>query len=81
MDILKASTRALASNDSGDATYTSIENQIASLTTQRDALAGQIKSALSGAAFNGQALSEQQATSLIAQATSLIAQAHTLATA
>jgi hypothetical protein len=81
MDILKASTKALASSDAGDATYTSIEGQIQSLTAQRDALAGQIKSALSGAAFNGQALSNQQANSLIAQAQGLIDQAHALATA
>jgi hypothetical protein len=81
MDILKASTRALASNDGGDATYNSIEGQIQSLTSQRDLLAGQIKSDLSGAAFNGQVLSDQQANSLIAQANSLIDQAHTLATA
>jgi uncharacterized protein YhaN len=80
MDILKGSTKALASNDKGDATYTSIEGQIQSLTAQRDALAGQIKSALSGAAFNGQVLSDQQAGSLIAQAQSLIDQAHVLAT-
>src|SRR5882762_7782867 len=39
MDTLKASTKALASNDSGDATYTSIEGQIQSLTAERDALA------------------------------------------
>ena len=81
MNILKASTKALASNDAGDATYTSIENQIAGLTTQRDSLAGQIKGALNAAAFNGQALNEQQAKGLIDQANSLIGQAHTLATA
>ena len=81
MNILKASTKALASNDAGDATYTSIENQIAGLTTQRDSLAGQIKGALNAAAFNGRALNEQQAKGLIDQANSLIGQAHTLATA
>src|SRR6266536_1707301 len=54
MDTLKASTKALASNDAGDATYTSIEGQIDSLTSQRNALAAQIKSALSGATFDGQ---------------------------
>ena len=42
MATLRASTKALASNDAGDATYTSIEGQIQSLTTQRDALASQI---------------------------------------
>jgi hypothetical protein len=81
MDTLKASTKALASNDGGDATYTFIEGQIQSLTSQRDALAAQIKSALEGAAFNGQVLSGQQANSLIAQAQSLLDQAHALAAA
>ena len=81
MNILKASTKALASNDASDATYTSIENQIAGLTTQRDALATQIKGALNDAAFNGQALNEQQAKGFIDQANSLIGQAHALATA
>jgi hypothetical protein len=81
MNILKASTKALAANDAGDATYTSIENQIAGLTTQRDALAGQMKGALNAAAFNGQSLNEQQAKSYIDQANSLIGQAHALAPA
>jgi hypothetical protein len=81
MDILKASTKALASNDASDATYTSIEGQIQSLTAQRDTLAGQIKSALDGATFNGQVVSKTQASNLNAQAQSLLDQAHTLATA
>jgi hypothetical protein len=80
MDTLKASTRALASNDTGDATYTSIEGQIESLTAQRDALAVQIKAVLKGAAFNGQVISRQQAQQLIAQSQALLNQAHSLAT-
>ena len=39
MAILQASTKALASNDSGDATYLNIESQIVSLTSQRNTLA------------------------------------------
>jgi hypothetical protein len=81
MDLLTASTRALASNDPGDATYTSIENQIESLTNQRNALASQIKMLLTDAAFNGQAINNQQAKNLIMQAEDLLNQAHTLATA
>ena len=80
MDTLKASTRALASNDAGDATYTSVEGQIESLTSQRNALAAQIISLLNGAEFNGQAFSDAQAQQLIGQAQSLLDQAHTLAT-
>jgi len=41
MDTLKASTRALASNDTGDTTYTIIEGQIDNLTSRRNALAAQ----------------------------------------
>jgi len=81
MDTLTASTKALASNDAGDATYTSIEGQIQTLTSQRDALASQIRSALNAAAFDGQALDEQQAKGWIDQANELLSQAHTLADA
>lgn len=80
MDTLKASTKALASNDTGDATYNNIEGQIASLTTQRNALAAQIIAALNGAEFNGNTISNAQAQTLIGQAQSLLDQAHTLAT-
>jgi hypothetical protein len=77
MDTLKASTTAL---NSVDATYTSIEDQIASLTAQREALVSQhILPALNGAAFDGHALNEQDAKSWIDQANSLLDQAHTLA--
>jgi hypothetical protein len=78
MDTLKASTKALASNDAGDATYTSIESKIQSLTSQRDALASQIKAALDAAAFHGQALNEQQAKRFISQAQALLEQARKL---
>jgi hypothetical protein len=79
MDTLKASTRALASNDPGDSTYTSIESQIESLTSQRDALAAQIKSTLDAVDFSGQSLTERQAAILIAQAQALLTRAHALA--
>jgi hypothetical protein len=79
VDTLKASTKALASNDPGDATYNSIEGQIRTLTSQRDVLAAQIKSAVAGAEFGGQAITNAQSSSFIAQAQSLLAQAHALA--
>jgi hypothetical protein len=79
MDTLKASTKALASNAAGDATYVSLEGQIKDLTDQRNALAAQIVSLLNGAEFNGQAFSDAQAQSLMTQAQSLLDQAHTLA--
>ena len=79
MDTLKASTKALASGSTADdSNYTAIENHIQSLTSDRNALAGTIKGALSAAAFDGQALNEQQAKSWIAQANALLAAAHSL---
>jgi hypothetical protein len=80
MDTLKASTKALKSGSAAnDSTYAQIEGQIDVLTAQRDALAVQIKSALEGAAFNKQVISDQQAQQLIAQSQALLAQAHQLA--
>ncbi|HEY7691925.1 MAG TPA: hypothetical protein VH816_06240 [Gaiellaceae bacterium] len=78
--IAKASTKALASGSaSDDATYTSIEGSISSLTAKRDTLAVSIRNGLNGAAFAGKALSEQQAKGWIGQAQSLIDQAAKLA--
>src|SRR5206468_6534484 len=79
MNTLKVSTHALASNDAGDATYTSIEGQIQSLTSQRDALAAQIKAALDGATFDNQPLDSAQVQSWLSQAQSLQSQAAALA--
>ena len=72
MATLKASTKALASNDPGDATYTSIEGQIQSLTAQRDALAGEIKGVLNGAEFNGQPFNVLRAILLIVRGSVLL---------
>jgi hypothetical protein len=80
MDTLTASTAALAGGSGGDdSMYTSIEGQLDTLTTSRNSLADQIKAALAGAEFGGQALNEQQAKSWIAQASDLLKQAHDLA--
>ena len=77
MDTLTASTGAVKSTD--ESVYNSIESSIQDLTTKRDALAFQIKSALDGAAFDGQQIKEQQAKDWIDQAQALIGQAHALA--
>jgi hypothetical protein len=77
-DTLVASTRAIESNSPGDATYTELEARIETLTTQRDALALQIRAALNAAASGDEALNEQQATSWIRQAQSLLDEAGTL---
>ena len=79
LDTLKASSAALKSNSAGDATYASIENQLADLTAQRDALASKISSLLEGAEFNGTPISHADADSLTSQAQSLLDQAKTLA--
>ncbi len=79
LDLLASSTRAIKSSSTNDATYASIESSIQDLTSQRDALAGQIKAALNAAAFDGQALNEQQAKGWINQANSLLDQANVLA--
>jgi hypothetical protein len=77
-DTLQASTRALVSNAANDADYTQVENAIAGLTAQRDALAGRIKADLGAAEFGGHALDEQTAKSEIDQGERLISQAHAL---
>jgi hypothetical protein len=48
------------------------------LTAQRDTLAGNIRSALNSAAFNGTKISDSQAQDWINQANSLISQAQAL---
>ena len=78
MATLKASTKALASNDPNDATYTSIEGQIQSLTARRDALAGEIKGVLNGAEFNGQPFNVLRALFLIVRGSVLLEEANHL---
>jgi hypothetical protein len=55
-DTLIASTNAIESNSPGDGEYLRVEAQLRSLELDRDALAGQIKSELSAAAFDNQAV-------------------------
>ena len=81
MDTLTLSTRAVKSNDSGDSTYTNLENQIDSYTTQRDTLAGAIKSMLGDAAFGGKAINEQKAKNFISRAEKLLDSVHSAASA
>jgi hypothetical protein len=74
---LQASTKALESSD--EAKYASIEDSIASLTSQRDALVADIRAALNNAAFSNTAISSSQAQSWTNQANSLVSQAQALA--
>jgi hypothetical protein len=74
---LQASTKALESAD--DTKYNSIEDSIGNLTTQRDALVANIRTALNNAAFSNTAISNAQAQSWTSQANSLVSQAQALA--
>jgi hypothetical protein len=56
-DTLIASTRGLESNTPGDAAYTVSEQALRFLDLVRDAVAGQMKSSLNGAAFAGHPVS------------------------
>jgi hypothetical protein len=77
---LAASTRAIESGTSlNDSTYASLENQLASLIDQRNALATKMIGLLEGAAFNGQSITEEQAQALVTQGQALISEAQALA--
>jgi hypothetical protein len=78
MATLKASTKALASNDPNDATYNSIEAQIQSLTAQRDQVAAEMKAALNGAEFEGQPFNGVKASALVVEGSVLITEAKQL---
>ena len=70
---LHASTFALESGDSNsDATYTSVESQLASYTAQRDALVAQILPLLEAAEFDGTPIPDAAAQSLVQQAQALL---------
>jgi len=66
---LSISTRALASGSAtDDSRYTFLENGLASLTTQRDGVAQQIRGVLDAAAFQGKPIDPFQAFQLFARA-------------
>jgi hypothetical protein len=69
---LTVSTFAIQSTSDNDAVYNALESHIASWTSQRDALAPQIKQLLAGAQFNGQSINEQQAKQLISSSQALL---------
>ena len=81
-DTLVASTHAIASGSAtDDSHYTSVENSIASLTAQRDALEAQMRTAINNATFGGGPVpSKDQAKNMAAQARQLLQQASALAT-
>jgi hypothetical protein len=78
---LQVSTTALESNSPGDSTYTSLENQLASITSMRDAVAGHMIAILEAAEFgggNGQAPTSALVNGLINQANVLLARVNAL---
>jgi hypothetical protein len=77
LDTLTASTTALKSTD--DAVYSRIEDRIAALTDERDALATRIKTQLARAAAGEGRLNNQQLKGEIEEANSILDQAHELA--
>jgi hypothetical protein len=63
---LQVSTRALTSGSAGDdSTYAQLEDELAALTVDRDAVAEQMKAMLNAAAFDGQPIDERQAMRLV----------------
>jgi hypothetical protein len=75
LDTLAASTKALESNSVNDSTYTTLENKLISLGTQRDTLAAQMSKALEGAVFDNQPITQQQVHDFEAQAQTLLDEA------
>jgi hypothetical protein len=80
LEALRASTVAIKSDSTGDATYASLEAAISDLTDARDALAGQMRAALEAAAFDGTPINVRDAQAMVAEARDLIAQISALGT-
>jgi hypothetical protein len=79
---LHASTVALESgSDQDDSTFTSIESQLTSYASQRDALVAQIQPLLEAAEFDGTPISDSTAQSLIQQANDLLSSVQAYASA
>jgi hypothetical protein len=78
LDTLRASTRALASNSPGDATYTRIENALQRLGAARDAVGKQMRALLLAAAFGGRPLNVKAAQALIRRGNQILGQAAVL---
>lgn len=68
LDSLAVSSKALASNDEDDATYTSLEARLGNLTEERDELAGEIAAALNGAEFGGTPLAPGKSIAMLVRA-------------
>jgi hypothetical protein len=79
MNTLAATTGAMQTGTAADdAAYAAFDQHLAALTAQRDALAAQIRDALSAAASGSQTIDVHQAQAWIAQANGLIGDAASL---
>jgi hypothetical protein len=78
LDTLHASTRALASDSPGDATYTRIENALQRLGAERDTVGERMRALLLGAAFGGRTLNVAAARTLIRAGDRLLGEAAVL---
>jgi hypothetical protein len=76
---LKVSTFALASSSSNDTAYTKLEAKIAAWRSQRDSLAGRIRTILDSA-LESKRINEEQAEDLIEQTQALLDQVSDCAT-
>jgi hypothetical protein len=74
-DTLRASTRALASNSPGDATYTRIENALQRLSAARDTVGAHMRALLLDAASSGRPVDVKAARALIRRGERLLGQA------
>ena len=79
-DVLSASTKALSSGalDPSDATYNAISDRMTSLTNDRDALAAQMRTVLTNAAFGGPVPTTSQIYDLASQGNTLLMHANQL---
>ena len=78
-DVLGASTKALSSGTlTEDSTYNAISNRIKSLTDDREALAAQMRTVLTNAAFGGAVPSTSQIYDLASQGNTLLTRANQL---
>jgi hypothetical protein len=72
LDSLTISTAALTSNTTNDALYAALQSKIAGFTSQRDAIADDMKAMLDGAAFGNEVFDEVTARQLVNQAQALL---------
>jgi hypothetical protein len=79
MTTLQISTIALASDSPNDQTYLHLSDKLATIGAKRDALALQMSTMLTAAAFGGQPINHAQASGLIGKGQGLLDQVHQLA--